>query len=423
MAAGTGAPEEGRELIHTLTRAAGETGFRLARGEAGQTASRLRALIGRAANPGVISFAVGLPAAELFPSGELARAAGGVLAADPLALQYALPLAALKARIVDLMAARGVVCRPEQVFLTSGAQQAMDLLARLFLDPGREVLIEETIYEGALLALRRHAPALLALPTSAGKGLDVAAAGARLAAGAQPAFLYTIPSGHNPLGVSLGPERRAALVELACVHRMPILEDDAYGFLAYDGPPAPPLRALDERWVFYLGSFSKILAPALRAGWIVAPEELMPRLSALKHAVDLDTPALGHHVVAAFLAGGGLAEHLGRLRREYRARRDAMLMALADHLPPGVSWNRPGSGLFIWVELPLGADATVLLESALATEKVAFTPGEAFAAGGGAHARHCLRLCFSAAPPEQIEEGIRRLGRATAAYLQQAGLG
>src|ERR1700730_12681376 len=187
MTAGTGVPKEGRGLTYTLARAADEVGFRLARGEAGQKGSRLRALIGRAAGPGVISFAVGLPAAELFPCGELARAAGGRLPADRLALQYALPLAPVKAQIVDLMAERGVVCRPGQVFLTSGAQQAMDLLARLLLHPGREGLIEEPIYEGALLALLRQAPTLLALPTSAGKGLDVEAAGARLAAGAQPA--------------------------------------------------------------------------------------------------------------------------------------------------------------------------------------------------------------------------------------------
>jgi 2-aminoadipate transaminase len=405
-------PQRSRE-----SEAVAEGSFRLARGMAAMTGSRLRSLIGRAAGPGVISFAVGLPAAELFPCGELADAAAGLLPAEPRSLQYAVPLAILKEQIVELMAARGVACRPEQVFITSGAQQAVDLVARLLLDPGGEVLIEETVYEGALMALQRYSPAVLALPTDARRGLDVEAAAARLSSGARPAFLYAIPSGHNPLGVSLGSDRRRALVALARAHRLPILEDDAYGFLSYDGPAAAPLRALDDRWVIYLGSFSKILAPALRAGWIVAAEELMPRLSALKHAVDLDTPAFSHHLIAAFLAGGGLARHVARLRREYASRRDAMLAALADHFPSGVSWNRPTGGLFIWVELPRGMDATLLLEGALATEGVAFTPGEAFAAAGGGHNRHCFRLCFSATPAEQIDDGIRRLGRAVAAHL------
>jgi 2-aminoadipate transaminase len=219
--------------------------------------------------------------------------------------------------------------------------------------------------------------------------------------------------------VTLAAERRQALVELARTFRVPILEDDAYGFLEYDGAPSPPLRALDERWVLYLGSFSKILAPALRAGWIVVPEELVPRLSALKHATDLDTPSFSHRLISAYLDGGGLPAHLALLCREYRRRRDAMLAALAASFPPEVRWNRPGSGMFVWVELPAGADATALLELALATESVAFSPGDAFAVGASRHAAHCLRLCFTALPAERIEEGIRRLARATAVYLRR----
>ncbi len=373
----------------------------------------------RASRPGILSFAVGLPAAELFPAHELAQAAARELSTDPGSLQYALPYAPLKRQIVELMATRGVHCRPEQVFLTSGSQQAMDLLARLFLAPGGEVMLEETVYDGVQVAVKLLAPNILTLPTGPALGLDVAAAAAWLEGGARPAFLYAIPSGHNPLGVSLGAERRQALVELACAFRVPILEDDAYGFLDYDDAPPPPLRALDERWVLYLGSFSKILAPALRAGWIVAPEELIAHLSALKHATDLDTPSLSHRLISAFLDRGGLAGHLALLCREYRRRRDAMLAALTAYFPPEVRWNRPVGGMFLWVELPPAVDATALLEHVIATEGVAFTPGDAFAVGSSRHAAHCLRLCFTSLPPERIEDGIRRLGRGLAAYLGQ----
>jgi 2-aminoadipate transaminase len=386
---------------------------------AAMSQSGLRDLMTRASRPGVLSFAIGLPAAELFPVQELARAGARVLPAETSALQYAVPYAPLKRQIVDLMAARGVACRPQQVFLTSGSQQAMDLLARLFLDPGSEVMLEETVYDGAQMAVKLLAPTILAVPTGPAAGLDVAAAGTLLAGGARPAFLYAIPSGHNPLGVSLAAAQRQALVEVARSFCLPILEDDAYGFLNYDEAPPPPLRALDERWVLYLGTFSKILAPALRAGWIVVPEELIPHLSALKHATDLDTPSFSHRLISAYLEAGGLAAHLAMLCREYRSRRDAMLGALAACFPPEVRWNRPASGMFVWVELPAGADATALLELALATENVAFTPGDAFALGASRHAAHCLRLCFTAQPSERIEEGVRRLARALAVYLQR----
>lgn len=407
-------------MIETSRHPPAEDGFRFARAMAAMSQSSLRELMTRASRPGVLSFAVGLPAAELFPVHELAEAGARVLPAEPGALQYAIPCAPLKRQIVDLMAARGVHCRPEQIFLTSGSQQAMDLLTRLFLDPGGEVMLEETVYDGAQMAVKLRAPNILALPTGLARGLEVTAAAALLEGGARPAFLYAIPSGHNPLGVSLDAGRRQALVELARAFRVPVLEDDAYGFLNYDDDPPPPLRALEERWVLYLGSFSKVLAPALRAGWIVVPEELVAHLSALKHATDLDTPSFSHHLISAYLDQGGFAAHLALLCREYRRRRDAMLAALTASFPPEVRWNRPASGMFIWVELPEGADASDLLELALATESVAFTPGDAFAVGASRHAAHCFRLCFTASPAERIEEGIHRLARALAAYLAKS---
>jgi 2-aminoadipate transaminase len=394
---------------------AGIDAFRFARSMAAMRQSELREILVSAAQPGVISFAVGLPAAELFPAAELAEANASLLPAHPDCLQYDVPSVALKDQVVELMVKRGVRCRREQVFLTSGAQQAMDLLSRLLLDPGGQVLIEETVYSGLQMAIKGMEPQILTVATDLDTGLDLDAVEDLLARGARPAFVYVIPSGHNPLGVSLPLAKLHRLAELARRYRVPILEDDAYGFLNYDDDPRPALRALEERWVFYLGSFSKILAPALRAGWMVVPEELIPRLSALKHATDLDTPSFTHWTIASYLASGKLPAHLERLRGEYRRRRDVMLQALASHFPPEVLWNRPASGLFIWVELPAAIDATALLAAAIKTERVAFSPGDAFAAGGSRHARHCLRLNFSHRPPDQIEEGIRRLARAVLA--------
>jgi len=383
--------------------------LRLSRAARGMGSSALREVMELASRPGVLSFAVGLPAGELFPREALAEDTARALLADPASLQYTLPLAELKQQIVGLMAGRGVRCRPEQVFLTTGATQAVDLLAHLLLDPGGEVLLEETVYDGIRLAVCRFAPRILTVPSSADRGIDVDAVAAVLAGGARPAFLYLIPESHNPLGVSLPPESRRRLVELARRYGVPLLEDDTYGLLGEGSQPA--LRSLDEDWVLYVGSFSKILAPALRTGWAVVPEALIPRLSMLKHAADVDTSALGHRAVAAFLAAGRLSDHLETLRREYRRRRTAMLAALAAHMPPGVRWNRPSSGFYVWIELPRSIDATALLRAAVETEQVAFAPGEAFAASDAAGIRHCLRLSFGNCPPERIEEGIRRLGR------------
>lgn len=385
--------------------------IRLARSARNLGASGLREVMNLASRPGVLSFAVGLPATELFPREALAEATERAMRTNPAALQYTLPLRELKEQIVEIMALRGVRCRPEQVFLTAGAQQAIDLLIHLLLDHGGQVMIEDTIYDGIRQAVRRFEPRLLAIPTHGTTGIDVDAVAAALAGEAHPAFLYLIPEGHNPLGVSLPPWSRERLIELAREYRFPLIEDDAYGLLGAKESTPPALRAVEEDWVLYVGSFSKILAPGLRAGWTVVPESLIPRLSTLKHASDIDAPSLGHHAVAAYLATGQLPAHLETLRTEYSLRRDAMLEALARHMPFGVRWNRPAGGFYIWVELPRALDATAVLRVAAESEQVAFTPGEAFAAAEGAPLRHCLRLSFGNCSPERIEEGVRRLGR------------
>ncbi len=377
----------------------------------------LRKLHGIAAGRRLLSFAVGMPAHSLFPAEALARVANEVLLTDALALQYGLPSALLKARIVELMAHRGVRCRSEQIFLTTGAQQGLNLIPHLLLDPGGQVLMEETAYEGFQTALRRFGPDLLTVSTR-GSGPDLDEVEALLAAGARPALMYVITDGHNPLGSSMTAENRERLVRLARQFQMPILEDDAYGFLAYEREAPPPLRALDDRWVLYLGSFSKILAPSLRVGWLVVPEgEIAVKLSTLKHISDLDSSTFSQHLIGRYLDSGAFPDHLLELRREYQQRRDTMLHALEQHFPKGVRWSRPRCGFYIWVELPRHIDTAELLRLAVATEGVAFSPGRAFAVGDNGHADHCLRLSFSPCSCEQIEEGMIRLSRLVHRYL------
>jgi 2-aminoadipate transaminase len=383
----------------------------IAHAQSTMSQSTLREVLGMASRPGVLSFAVGLPGTSLFPVEGLGRAAAQLLATDRLSLQYGIPYRPLKVQIVELMRMRGVPCRPEQVFLTTGSQQAMDLLARLLLVPGGRVMLERTVYDGMQMAIKRLEPEILAVPTNLDTGIDADAVLSHLESGPAPAFLYVITDGHNPLGVSLPEEKRRRLAALARRHRMPIIEDDAYGFLYYGESPAPPLRAFEDEWVFYIGSFSKILAPGLRAGWMVVPEPLVGTIAALKHSADLDTPSFSQRMISTYLDSGELPDHLARLRAEYRTRRDALLAALDRHLTGAVRWNRPSAGMFVWVELPEGIDTAELVRTAIETENVAFSPGIAFAVQGSRHASHCMRLSFANNTPEDIEVGIERLAR------------
>jgi len=400
-----------------MSNIAGVEAFRAAEWVRSFRPSAINEMLRLTARPGVVSLALGLPAPDLFPAEVLADCAARAITDDPRALQYGHPQPRVRAQIAEMMRQRGVECRPEQVVMTSGAQQALSILARVFLEPGGQVMAERLTYNGLACVLEPLRPELLLVPTSREHGIDVEAVEDALAAGAAPAFLYVVPEGHNPLGVSLREESRARLVQTARRYGVPIVEDDAYGFLHYGGAPLPALRALDDRWVFYVGSFSKILAPASRVGWIVAPEEMVPALLAAKDACDLDMNTLGQRVVSAFLAGSHLDAHLARLRAEYRARRDLMDTCLRLHFPAEARWRIPASGLFFWVELPPEVDCAALLARAVETERVAFVPGHAYAADGSRYGSHCMRLNFSFSPPEEIEKGVAALGRALRAHL------
>jgi 2-aminoadipate transaminase len=380
--------------------------------------STIAAMMGHMARPGVISFALGLPAPELFPVDDYVAAAERLLRSDTGALQYKSQYAPLKEQVVALMAQRGVACRPEQVFLTTGAQQALALFARLFLEPRGQVICERLIYMGFQQVIEPYQPQVLPVLSDLETGLDVDRVEAYLQGGARPAFIYCITDGHNPLGVSVSLEKRIRLAELARRYRVPVIEDDAYGLLHY-GDPLPPLRAMEDRWVFYVGSFSKVMAPGFRCGWTVVPEELVPMLGCAKDGADIDTSTFAHRLVSEYLSAGGFEAHLARVRGAYRERRDAMLDAIARHFPAGSRWSVPRHGALAWAELPEGHDAGALLMPTLESEGVAYVPGSAFSFDGRGGSRG-MRLNFSFPSVAQIEEGIARLGRAAHAASPRA---
>lgn len=372
--------------------------------------SVLRQMLAVVARPGILSFAGGLPAPDLFPTADYAAALAQVLATDRGALQYGPPFAPLKRHIVSLMADRGVECSTDQIFLTTGAQQALDVLTRFLLNSSGSVMMEELVYTGIRQVVAPHCAEILPVGTDLDTGIDLDDVVAHLENGETPAYLYTITDAHNPLGVSISDGKRRRLAEIATAYGLPIIEDDPYGFLSYDGRCLPPIRAHNDTHVFYVGSFSKIMAPALRLGWLVAPESLMSKLTVIKEAGDLESSALTQRAVAAYLDAGHLPGHLSRIQDEYRTRRDTMLEAMTRHFPPGITWTYPRAGMFIWVRLPEYVDAGELLELAVERHQVAFIPGQAFA-HPGVDARNFMRLNFSNCCLSDIEEGILRLGR------------
>lgn len=372
----------------------------------GRKRSLLRRLVNQVARPGVVSLAGGLPAVELFPS----RAYGEVLRqllADPQSVQYGARSGELTEQVVEVMRRRGVECEAGQILITTGAQQALDVAVRAFVAPGESVAVERFIYAGLREAVAPITSRLITLPSRLDGGLDVDALERRLRDGARPKLLYVIPDAHNPLGVSLRPEDRPRLVSLAHEYDFVILEDDPYGLLCCDGEFEPPLAALDSERVVYAGTFSKILAPTLRLGWLRLPSALVDTFAAVKEVGDLECSKLTMLAVTRLLAELDLEGHLELLRSTYRRRRDAMLEALDEHLPPGCSYSEPAGGMFVWVELPEGTDGEQLLRRTLGERKVVFVPAAAFTDESDRDApTNAARLSFSTLEPEALRDAV-----------------
>jgi 2-aminoadipate transaminase len=396
--------------------------------------SAIRELLKITQDPKIISFAGGLPAPDVFPVERFREACCKVLDNKEqarLALQYGAtegyePLREMIARHTSRY---GVKAKAEHVMITSGSQQALDLIGKLLINPGDRILVEAPTYLGALQAFNVYGAEYVCVPSD-DDGLRTDLLEEPLRSG--PKFMYVLPNFQNPGGTTLAEGRRHELVLLAERYGIPIIEDDPYGQLRYEGEHLPPLVVLDRENlrrdqgyslgnVIYLSTFSKTLSPGLRLGWIVAPPEVISKLVQLKQGADLHTSTFGQMVAYEVARDGFLDEHIKLIRRVYGERRDVMLQSLEEYCPPEVTWTRPLGGLFLWVTLPEGMDSHRLFEAAL-KENVAFVPGDSFYSGNGyakEGLRH-LRLNFSNAQPEQIREGIRRL--ALAIKNQLAGL-
>jgi 2-aminoadipate transaminase len=383
----------------------------LSRWAGGIELTPLQSALTSAARPDVLSFAMGLPDPAFFPASQLAEASARVLASNGSALQYSLPSTSLKEKICKYMMHRGVDCSPDCVLLTQGAQQAVNLLARLLLNPGSSIIEEEVSYSGFQHLIGAFLPTILTVPTSGTEGIDIDAVERLLHDGARPSFMYLMPTAHNPLGVTLTMNKRRRLAHVAREFQVPIVEDDPYGELFYDGKSIPPLRALEEDWVYYVGSLSKILGPSLRIGWIVAPIEHIRALSVIKEGSDLDVSTLAQWVVNEYLETDDMISLTTSLRAAYRERRDVMAAALKASMPSCALWEVPASGVFFWIDLPNSIDTGELLTRCLKEERVAFLPGEACSRG---KRKNGMRLNFSRRDPGQIVDGIARIGRVLA---------
>jgi len=371
------------------------------------TASAIMELIKTTAGGEYLSFASGLPDPALFPVDLLRELADEVLTRDGrAALQYgpAEGHPPLREFVADLLRGRGLPATPEQVLITSGSQQGLDLVARALLDPGDAVVLESPSYLAAIQAFDAAEARCRAVRTDEA-GLVTADLPEALAGG--PKLLYTLPNFQNPTGRTLSAERRGELAGLAVRAGTAVLEDDAYHDLRYEGEALPPVCALAENpAAFYLGTFSKVIAPGLRVGYVHGPPALIERLAQLKQVTDLHTGSLTQRLAHAFCRRGALAPAIARLRAAYRARRDALLEALETHLAGRCEWTRPQGGMFVWVTLPDGWDAEVLLRRAM-TRGLVFVPGAGFHPDGGG--RNTLRLTFVSLDEARLREGVARL--------------
>lgn len=377
--------------------------------------SAVREILKIAERPEILSFAGGLPAPELFPVEAIAQAHAEVFAHEgPQAMQYSTTegYGPLREWICGHLAQRGMAATVDQVIITAGSQQGIDLVAKVMLDAGDIVVVENPSYLAALQNFDGY-QARIEYVGSDHEGMRVDELEALVARVGKPKLIYIVPNFHNPKGTTLSLERRHALVRFAQKHRVLILEDNPYGELRFRGEALPSLASLDDMGVVVqLGTFSKTLAPGLRIGWAVGSKELMRSLTIVKQSTDLHTATLSQRATARLLEKFDYDAHLTRLRAVYGERCQAMLDALDAHMPEGMKWTHPDGGMFLWAELPRGVRGEDLLPRAI-EQRVAFVPGTPFFAANAK--AECIRLNYSNRPPELIDEGMRRLASVLAA--------
>jgi 2-aminoadipate transaminase len=375
----------------------------------GVRSSAVRDLFAAASRSDMISFAGGMPAVTLVPQDAVVQSAAGAIGEmGAAALQYGSSEGRPELRefIAELMAEIGTRVAPGDIIVTAGAQQGLDLLGKVLIDPGDIIITEGPTYVGALQAFSAYRPQVVCIPMDDdGMRVDVLARELERIGPGKVKFIYTIPNFQNPAGVTLGPERRRRLLDLAHEYDVLVIEDDPYGRLRFEGGHVLPLRALDDE-VVYLGTFSKIFAPGLRLGWMTAPRPILDKVLLAKQAADLCGSAFAQVVAQEYFTKTKWRRALKGLIRTYTERRDAMLEALEEHFPKEARWTHPQGGFFVWVTLPRSLDSVPLLAEAV-EHGVMFVPGDAFFPDG--RGRNSLRLAFCYAEPDDIREGIRRL--------------
>lgn len=379
----------------------------------GMTASAIRALFAVANRPEVVSLAGGMPNIADLPLDTVGSVLQDlVITGGRVAMQYGSgqgePM--LREQICEIMGLEEITAHPDDITVTVGSQQGLDLVTRIFCDPGDVVLCEAPSYVGALGVFSSYQCEVVHVAMD-GDGLDPAAlreaVRAIKAAGKTVKFLYTIPNFHNPAGVSQPIERRRELLQVAEEADLLVIEDNPYGLLGFEGDPTPAMRSLDADRVVYLGSFSKTFAPGFRIGWVLAPHAVREKLVLAQESATLCPPVFSQFAVSAYLSQHDWRSQIKVFKEMYRERRDAMMAGLSDHMPEGTSWTVPGGGFFVWLTLPDGLDSHAMLPRAV-TNRVAYVPGTAFFADGFG-SRH-MRLSYCFPTPERIIEGTRRLG-------------
>ena len=391
--------------------------WKLARRTIKMCPSAIREILKITERPGIISFAGGLPSPKTFPVAEFEAACAKVLRNDGhAALQYAASEGFSPLR--DMVAERlPWPVDPSQIMITTGSQQGLDLVAKVLAETGGKILVESPTYLGAVMAFTPMEPEVISVTNDA-DGIDLA----DFAGKAQEArFLYTQPNFQNPTGRTMSQARRSALSQQAEQLGLPLIEDNPYGDLWFDAPPPPPLTALNPQGCIYLGSFSKVLAPGLRLGFIVAPQAVYPKLLQAKQASDLHSPGFNQRLIAEVMKDGFLDRHVPTIRALYKSQRDAMLEALTREMPGGepestLTWNTPSGGMFLWARLPQGMDAVDFLPHAVA-HGVAFVPGAPFYADDGDP--RTLRLSFVTPSVEEIHRGVTALAKAYRTYANR----
>jgi DNA-binding transcriptional MocR family regulator len=378
----------------------------------GMAASEIRALFAVANRPEVVSLAGGMPYTTALPLDAVGEMMGQLVARNgSAALQYGSGQGdpRLRERICEVMSLEQIAASPDDVVVTVGSQQGLDIVSRVFLDPGDLVLAEGPSYVGALGTFAAAQAEVVHLPMD-GDGLVPAVLAETLdrldRAGRRAKFLYTVPNFHNPAGITLSPPRRPEIVALAERHDLLVLEDNPYGLLGFDGEALPALRSLSESRVIYLGSFSKTFAPGLRVGWVLAPHAVREKLVLVSESQVLCPPTFNQLAVAEYLTTQPWLDQVKVFRELYQERRDAMLDGLRSLMPSGCTWTRPDGGFYVWLTLPEGLDTKVMQPRAI-HGRVAYVPGVGFYADGSG--RRDMRLSYCYPEPDRIREGIRRL--------------